>query len=216
MRCNPPAAQTEALVFFDSMVQRCFGHLTGIHLIAQQWGQAARGVAQAGLGLRSSQAHAPAAYLASLGSNLDGCAEILSAFSAAVVRASPEVTSALQAFNSRLPDSEALTLDAAFAANQHDLSSRLDKAGWEAQLAQASPAEKAALRSEAGIGARAFLAAPPSGRTRMEPASFAAELRLRLGVPDAAEDCWCPRCDAVLDRFGHHAAVCVAGGERTQ
>ena len=83
--------------------------------------------------------------------------------------------------------------------------------GWTklaGQLAQASPAEKAALRSEAGIGARAFLAAPPSGRTRMEPASFAAELRLRLGVPDAAEDCWCPRCDAVLDRFGR--------GERTQ
>ena len=42
-----------------------------------------------------------------------------------------------------------------------------------------------------------------------------AELCFRLGVPDAAEDTWCPKCDAVLDRYSRHAAVCVAGGERT-
>ena len=34
-------------------------------------------------------------------------------------------------------------------------------------------------------------------------------------VSDAAEDTWCPKCESVLDRFSHHAASCVARGERT-
>ena len=39
--------------------------------------------------------------------------------------------------------------------------------------------------SETGPGARAFLVAVPSGPTRMEKVTFVAELRVRLGVPDA-------------------------------
>ena len=49
----------------------------------------------------------------------------------------------------------------------------------------------------------------------MDSSLFVAELRLRLQVEDAADDTWCPKCDAVLDKHSHHAAVCLAGGERT-
>ena len=58
--------------------------------------------------------------------------------------------------------------------------------------------------------------AVPAGRTRMEPAAFICELRVRLRIPDAESDTWCPLCDAVLDHHSHHAGMCVAGGERTQ
>ena len=50
----------------------------------------------------------------------------------------------------------------------------------------------------------------------MEAAAFTLELRQRLNLPDAMEDCRCPLCDGVLDRYSHHAATCVAGGERIQ
>ena len=50
----------------------------------------------------------------------------------------------------------------------------------------------------------------------MEPAAFIAELRLRMGLSDAVADSWCPRCDGIMDAHSHHAAVCSAGGERTQ
>ena len=70
--------------------------------------------------------------------------------------------------------------------------------------------------NKAEVGARAFLAALPRGSCRLEPALFVSELRQRLGVPDAAEDTWCPLCNAVLDRYSHHAALCCAGGERNQ
>ena len=91
----------------------------------------------------------------------------------------------------------------------------LDTASWDRQLQTATVVSQAVLRSEAEPGARAFLAAPPSGKTRMEPAVFVTELRQRLGVADASTEAWCPRCDGVLDTLSLHAAVCCAGGERT-
>ena len=83
-------------------------------------------------------------------------------------------------------------------------------------LNTASVVTKAVLLSECEPGARAFLNAVPRGHTQMEPAIFITELGQRLGVADAVADGWCPKCDAVMDRFSHHAAVCLAGGERTQ
>ena len=50
----------------------------------------------------------------------------------------------------------------------------------------------------------------------MEGPIFLAELRRRLGVPDAAQDTWCPRCDGILDTHSHHAGMCLAGGDRTR
>ena len=123
------------------------------------------------------------------------------------------VQEALAAFNSSL--AIPLTADQVLSKRQHELTQLLDKHSWEQQLAAAPPVFQATLRSEAEPGARAFLATIPSGRTRMEPAAFCAELRHRLGVPDSATDAWCPKCDGVLHSHSYHAATCCAGGERT-
>ncbi|CAE7837342.1 unnamed protein product [Symbiodinium sp. KB8] len=216
MRCNPPLYQHMALQAFDTMVRSCFAGFTGIHPTAEQWRQAELGLAQAGLGLRSAAVHAPAAYLASLGTSLPACAELDRSFTAGPVVGGPEVTAALLALNARLPGNRAMAREAALGSKQRELSMRVDSAGWDSVLLAANPTARATLFSEAGAGARAFLSALPAGRTRMEPAIFIAELRVRLRVPEAAADAWCPRCDGVLDCHGHHAGMCVAGGERTQ
>ncbi|CAL1166975.1 unnamed protein product [Cladocopium goreaui] len=101
-------------------------------------------------------------------------------------------------------------LDTAFSAE--DLRSSHDV---RAALA-ATIVGQATLQSEGCLGARAFLAAIPAGRGRMEPATFVAELRARLGIPGADQDAWCPRCDGILDVQKYHAGMCPAGGERTQ
>ena len=216
MRCNPSCAQASALVAFDELVQRCFSGLTGIHLGVGQWRRATLAFAHAGLGLRSASVHAPAAYLASLGASLSACAELDFSFSADAVLASPAVVQALAALNARLPGNRGLALEKALSSRQHALSEAIDGAAWDAELLAASQTERATLFSEAGAAARAFLAAPPAGKTRMEPAIFLAELRARLGTPEAASEIRCPLCDGVLDVQGHHAAMCVAGGERNQ
>ena len=214
MRCNPPAAQAAALAHFDGLVRRCLGGLTGIHVTAEQWLQASRGLAHAGLGLRSCSAHAPAAYLASVGASLEHCSDLDPNFSKEAVQTSNHVVGAFHLFQNTV-GSRVATLAAALQSKQRDLSQLLDSTCFAAQLEHSSHVARAALHSEAGLGARAFLNAMPSGRTRMEPAAFIAELRIRLGVPEATDDCWCPRCDGVLDCWGYHAGMCVAGGERT-
>lgn len=216
MRCTPPRAHAAALATFDQMVRTCFGGFTGLHLEAPAWGQAGRSFAHAGLALRSSVEHASAAFLASLGSSLASCSELDGAFSRPDVVACAEVQDALVAFNAHLPPAQALPLEKAMALKQSALSACLDDASWAAHLGSASASAKAALLSEASPGGRAFLGAIPSGKTRMEKATFLAELRLRLGVADAPADSWCPRCDGIMDMLSHHAGSCIAGGERTQ
>lgn len=205
-----------ALDMFDGMVRRCFADFSGIHFTASQWKQASLGFAHAGLGLRSTSHHAPAAYLASWAGAVRSASDIDANFSAEASKASPAVVAALAAFNNQVDQARAITIDAAMASKQQTLSHTLDAAGWDEQLAQASLTDRATLLSEASVGGRAFLSAIPSGRTQMEPAVFTTEIRARLRVTEADHDTWCPLCDAVLDCYSHHAGMCAAGGERTQ
>ena len=214
MRCAPPTCQRGALQRFDSLVCSSLAGLTGFHLDAAQLRQAARAFAHAGLGLRSAARDAFAAYLASVGGCADACRELDPAYSSAPLATDPYVLQALSGHNALL--SEALTPEAALSAKQKTLTALADEASWREQLAACSVVARAVLLSEAEPGARAFLAASPVGRTRMDSAIFVAELRQRLGMPDAASDLWCPQCQGVLDRFSLHAATCVAGGERNQ
>ena len=211
MRCCPPAGHAAALEVFDDLVLQSFSSLSGLHLEPEQWQQAGRGLAQAGLGLRSTRTHAPAAYLASVGSSSQQCQELDPNY---WIDHSGDVAAALCELNAKLSPAQQLTTAGALALSQSELRSRIDATGWASQLEGASAVDKATLLSEAAPGARAFLTCVPSGRTQMEPAVFT-ELRVRLRVPESSTDAWCPKCDAVLDSHGHHAGMCIAGGERT-
>ena len=101
MRCNPPHCQLTALQQFDSVVQAAFSSITGLHLTAQQYEQAARSLSLAGFGLRSSAVDCPAAYLASVGGTAIACEELDSAYVAAAVVLAPAVAQATAALNTR-------------------------------------------------------------------------------------------------------------------
>ena len=94
--CCPLPPSSAALQHFDHLVQKCFSSFTGLHLAPAQWQQAARGLGHAGLGLRSVAAHAPAAYLASVGGCAVQCGELDSAYTL------PPLDATL-AFNAPLP-----------------------------------------------------------------------------------------------------------------
>ena len=213
MRCTPPLAQRTALVAFDTRLRRCFVSLIGLHLDASQWRQAIRGFGHAGLAFRSAAVDAPCAYIASTWGNATRCGELDAGFMPAALPASPDVQMALSLLQAHTaaPPSAA----AALGKTQKQLTALLDTPSWEQHLTASPPILQALLRSEGLPGAYAFLTAVPFAKRRLEPASFAAELRHRLGVPETVEDTWCPKCDAVLDSRSLHAGVCAAGGERT-
>ena len=213
MRCNPPHSQRAALQLFDGKVQAAFSSITGLHLTATQRAQVGRGLGFAGVGVRCSSLDAPAAFLASVGSCAVACEEADPAYVAAAVVLDPACTQATTALNAQLQ--HPLAPGAALSLKQKALTRLLDEASWQAQLAASSTTRQALLRSEAEPGARAFLVAKPGGVTRMETALFVTELRHRLGIPEASEDCWCPQCHGILDAHSLHASTCVAGGEKT-
>lgn len=73
MRCVPSLAQQATGLDFDVRVRHCLARFTGVHLsnVAASYGTLATAVA-----LGSAVPHAPAAYLASLGSCLDLCLDL--------------------------------------------------------------------------------------------------------------------------------------------
>ena len=203
IRCASHQALTSQLHRFDSLVRACFAGLTGLHLDANQWAQAARGLAQAGLGLRSTANDGPAAYLASVGGCATACRGLDANYGATGLASHAAVLQAAAAVNLRLPQPVAPHL--LLGMKQKSVTVLLDKAGWQQQLASTSVVGRAVLHSEAEPGGRAWLAAVPCGRKRQEAAAFVIELRQRLGLADASADAFCPRCEGVLDRFSLHA-----------
>jgi hypothetical protein len=66
--------------------------------------------------------------------------------------------------------------------------------------------------------AGAWLLARPSPALGLDldSAFFRVLLRLRLRIPVASSDGYCPLCDGIADRFGDHARACPCGGDRTK
>ena len=214
VRCCPLFGGAADLQEFDALVQECFSSLTGLHLTALQWEQATRGLPHAGLGLRSVVRDAPAAYLASVGGCVQACRELDPDYAPSGLASEPVVLLAATCFSASLE--QPLAAHLALSMTQKALTARSDAASWTRHLSTSSITARALLRSEAEQGARAWLAAVPAAKTRMEGAAFVMELQRRLGVPDAPADAWCPKCDGIMDRFSLHAGTCAAGGERTQ
>eukprot|EP00435_Cladocopium_sp_Y103_P008283 s2492_g2.t1 len=129
------------------------------------------------------------------------------------VTSSPDLAQkALTALNAKIQ--APLTLTTALTHSQKSLTTSIDDHSWGQQLLASPFVAQATLRSECEPGARAFLAAVPTGRKQMPTAVFVAELRHRPLVPEASKDVWRPRCDGVLDVHSYHAHSCVAGPER--
>ena len=110
-------------------------------------------------------------------------------------------------------------LTGARALRQQDLSAAIDKVQL-AQLTVSAPDEstRAHLQLVQQPGAGAWLFARPSKvlGLHLDAAFFRVALRMRLRVPVASTDGYCPLCDGIADRYGDHARACPCGGDRTK
>ncbi|CAE8721897.1 unnamed protein product [Polarella glacialis] len=216
MRMTPPHLQMEALQAFDQEVRASFCGITGLMPDDASWGQACRGLHHAGLGLRSTAAHAPGAYVASVAAARELCHSLDRGYLLRAEDASSDWSLAFGALNARLPDGKRVTPGEAAKSKQKQFSFLIDEKEHEACLATASTVDRATLNSESEPGARAFWEAVPASGLGLavDPAEFTCEIRARPRMRERAEDRWCPLCDAVADTQGHHARMCSAGGDR--
>ena len=116
-----------------------------------------------------------------------------------------------------LPPGTELHADDGRLPSQRSLSSLLDAAEHESQIASAEAAEAANLRSEALWGASGFLSATPSKvlGLAMPANEFIEEIKVRLWIATHPHDHFCPSCDMISDRFGLHCRRCTTGGDIT-
>ena len=218
MRMVPTHFHPAALKEFDKEVQNTFCKTTGLLPDRDQWQQACRGFKHAGLGLRGASLHGEAAYLASTCASRDKCHKLLQAFSLNADSDTSHFGVNLAAYNAKLPPGNQLTPQNILTHTQKQLSDKLDEAGHDQRLQQASLGDRATLLSECQQGAKEFWQVTPSVTLGLAvPAEeFVTELRLHLCMLESPEDDWCPLCDQVLDARGHHARDCCAGGDRTR
>lgn len=213
MRTTPTGLHHPALLGFDAAVRTCLEHIGCFPVSDRLWQQATLGVKQGGLGLRQCAKHGAAAYLASVVATQDACRGL-------DARYSPDWHTSFETaanYNTAVLEADRFYGDR--VPRQQDLSAALDKA----LLAQLTvSAEDAASRAHLQLlqqpAAGAWLLARPSNALGLDldPAFFRVSLRLRLRIPIASSDGYCPLCDGIADRFGDHAGACPCGGDRTK
>ena len=101
---------------------------------------------------------------------------------------------------------------------QKVLCAAIDDQRHARMLATSTQTDRARITSCAGEYAGAFLVpAYPIPASWLLPAEFVVVLRLRLGLPVAAEAVPCALClgTATADTLGHHSCCCMEGGDRT-
>ena len=211
-----PDVAVAPLGSFDGKMREAFTSVSGKRFDDEAWSQAALGLKHAGLGLRSTARHAPAAYLASRLSTRELCAQVDPEFAweATAPDSGPRV--AKEMLNAVLPPAQQVPLEDDAPRRQQALSSALDAAALQERLDRACPADSAAIRSELLPGASGFLSAVPSKTLglAMEPPEFLVEVCTRLATPVYSQESFCPLCDEVLDVKGFHARTCMCGGDK--
>ena len=129
MRSTPPSLHTEALRKFDEEVRSTFCAITGLMPDPASWNQACRGTAHAGLGLRQSALHAPAAYIAPTAASRALSVGLDAAYSLGQDANSSPWRLALAQINGGLADDGQIPVENALTLSQKQISAKIDAAG---------------------------------------------------------------------------------------
>ena len=213
MRTTPAGLYSAALVAFDGKVRACLESIGCFPVPDRIWQQATLGVKHGGLGLRQCAVHATAAYLASVATTQEACRGLDGRYNPDW----PTSSATAATYNAVVLEADRFRGDQAH--RQQALSAALDKAQLAQLLVTAEDASgRAHLQLLQQPAAGAWLLARPSPALGLDldSAFFRVLLRLRLRIPVASSDGYCPLCDGIADRFGDHARACPCGGDRTK
>ncbi len=217
MRTTRPDWILPQLRSVDSAVVGALETCMGLALPPAARSQVSLPIRLGGLGLRSSERHGAAAYLASRVATKDLCRSMDANFDWEIDVPENGLAAALRLVNGSLPSNQRSEADGDSLASltQKSLSRKLDEALQTDLLDAADVASRARLRAAGAPHAGAWLAALPSDGLdqRLSHAEFVACLKLILGLPLISQDSWCPRCDQILDSRCTHAMACMSSGD---
>jgi hypothetical protein len=205
MRTVPPSQIRPALRKFDKELRAAFGDITGLHLGDAAWRQAKLATSIGGLGLRSADEHAAAAYLASTSFVVKAHKLNATDFQ--------DATDAWVEMRRVFPSDTALSEALGDPHPQRVLSVALDQHEFASMLSTVTQYDKGRLSSCAQKGATAWINARPTVQNSLTSAEMSAALRFWLGEDVYQSDHLCPVCRTeTADARGFHSLTCTYGG----
>ena len=219
IRTTPAMSQGAGLRDFDSAVLSTFSSLTQLYPDEHAWSRARWCTAAGGLGLRSVEDHADAAFAASITSTIELQTAIFPGMAANDILTAAPYQAALASLQPKLAAPLFAKLSSGEGVTQKLLSKSLDTTALESCLADATTPlhMKSHLQLVTLPGADPWLHAPPSQElgTQMSSELYRIALGRRLRLPFLDTPASCGMCGAALDVYMDHALVCGCGGDRT-
>jgi hypothetical protein len=212
---------------FDSELRGAFDAVVGLVTSDSQWEQAAYPVKCSGLGFCRAADIADAAYMSSRAAVFEDCCALDGSH---VWNDGPRrggndgevigewLCGAVTQVNRELPEHDRFDFGVKLESEckQKDIMGRIYKLRRDAMLAAAGVWDKARLEATAAPHAGSWLHAPPSMAfdTQLTNEEVQYGVGRRLGS-QLCEECPCPFCLGVMDRFGAHCESCMSGGDKT-
>ena len=171
-----------------------------------------------GLGLRSAEAHAAAAYVASRAACSELCEQICPGHSAEAGSDAGVLHEAARLHDARVRPQDHIAFDPAEHRSQKELSEAVDDAVLADLEEHASILTRAHLSLVQAPGAAALFQAPPRKAAGLDVphAAMQVAIQRRIRVQLFEREDFCPACGQIMDVWGDHALVCSCRGDRTK
>ena len=217
-RVVPPTAHTAALHAMDDAVRACLEQLSGCSPSDASWRQAQLKLRKGGLGLRSAESLAAAAYVASRAACSALCRQLYPGYTDDAGGDSGALAEAVQQHNARVLARDRVAFDPEQHSDQKRLSDAVDDAALADLWEHSNAATRAHLALVQAPNASSHLQAPPceATGTDLPHALMQVVIQRRLRVQLLDREDFCPACGQVMDVFGDHALVCSCKGDRTK
>ena len=220
LRVVPHYKHTSALRVFDTAVRDCVESFLCCSFSDSEWTLATLSTKMGGLGLRKTELHSPAAFLASQAACHEVCPKIDPNYKWDPNNTQTDCFKALTDFNDRVEVERQIQSIEDTCPRQQVLSQAIDDHTLIAIREDRSNDTHylAHLNLITTSGAGSWLHAVPSSAlaTNVDPLLFRTMIQRRLRVPLFETEFHCPLCDDVMDRYGDHCLTSACGGDRTK
>ena len=217
-RVVPHRAHSAALRSFDIAVHECFESFMCCGVSDEEWTLATLSTKLSGLGLRSTEKHSSAAFLASRSACHSLCTKLDPDHVWEISDRDSAAAHALSDYNSNVAEDDRLPTQLDDPPRQRQLSHALD-ARTRARLQETSDTSRRAHMELTSVeNAGQWLHTTPSSATqsKVDPLLFKTSIQRWLRTPIFENEFTCSFCDGVMDVWGDHCLVCPGGGDRTK
>jgi hypothetical protein len=227
LRSSPKDIMNEFIHQFDAELKHTFETVMGIIVNDEQWEQASYPGKESGLGLCRAADIADAAYMASRAGGFDDCVALDARHvwddGAPRSQGDAEVIGewlggAVRRINGKIREQSQFALGSkpVVSCRQKDLMGLINKGRRDAMLDRASEWDRARLLATSAPHSGSWLDAAPNQAldTHLTNAEVQYGVGRRLGV-ELCEECPCPFCLGVMDKWAAHCESCMGGGDKT-